>query len=91
LQKISSEFNKTFCKDSKKNDTVKKIIEKKMKKKKIIRTPYGTNRVLAAEFGVKDSVISWALHGRAKSLRALKIRKRAVEILKELEITENDY
>ena len=51
----------------------------------IIRTPHGTNKKLAVEFGVRDSVISWALHGRAKSLRALEIRNRARQLVQKFE------
>lgn len=50
----------------------------------IIKIPYGVNRELSQEFGVSRSVVSAALHDKCKSLRALKIRKRAKEILKEL-------
>jgi len=56
-----------------------------MKRIEIIRTPYGTNKKLAEEFGVKPGVISWALHGRVKSFRALEIRKRARQLVAEFE------
>lgn len=55
-----------------------------METQKIIKLPYGGNQVLKQEFGVTDPVVSAALHGKCKSYRALKIRKRAREILKEL-------
>ena len=58
---------------------------KKMKNTTIIEMPYGAGQVLKKEFNCHDSFVSAALHGKAKSLRALKIRKRAKEILRELE------
>ena len=57
--------------------------EKNMKPRNIIRTPYGTNLQLTKEFGVSPGAVSAALHDKSKSLQALKIRKRARQILKE--------
>ncbi len=50
----------------------------------IIKVPYGMNLQLAKEFNAPQPSISAALHGKSKSLRALQIRKRARQILKEL-------
>ena len=59
-----------------------------MKPKTAIKTPYGLNKELAREMGACDSAVSRALNGHSNTLRALKIRKRAKELLKEL--TENE-
>ena len=56
-----------------------------MKQGKIIKTPHGANRMLASEFGVHETTVSWALNGRSKSFVALEIRKRARQIIAEFE------